>query len=89
MERILVKWAWSSEYGDSEGGEKTIDVPEGASAEDKVLEFFRSPDFAYGDAGAHADGVCFNAYRASAFLFAGTYACHEIERADGEIPLSL
>ena len=91
MKKIIVKWMWSTQYGDFEDGEKTIDVPEGAVAKDTVLEFFRCPDFAYSDAGVHADGVCFNVYRApdSAFLDGGTYAYHEIEWAGREIPLDL
>ena len=102
MKKITVKWMWGSKYGDFEGGEKTIDVPEGAAAKDKVLEFFRSPDFPYNDAGAHvhdggtyADGVNFNAYSApspgteSGFLFGGPYAYNEIEWASREIPLDL
>ena len=102
MQKITVKWMWGSKYGDFEGGENTIDVPEETAAKDKVLEFFRSPDFSYNDAGAHvhdggmyADSVNFNAYRAPAsgtepgFLFSGTYVYNEIEWDNREIPLDL
>ena len=100
MKKIIVKWMWSTCYGDFEYGENTIDVPEEINMKDKVLEFFRSPDFTYNDAGTRepekdADCLNFNAYQvlasgiAGAFLFSGTYACREIDWESREIPLDL
>jgi len=96
MKKITVKWMWHCKYGDFKDGENTIDVPEGTAMKDKVLEFFRSPDFTYNDAGAHADGVNFNVYGMTTasgtkpeFLFGGSYECHEIYWDDREVPLDL
>ena len=93
QDQILVKWWWSTEYGDVEEDKVWLEVPdlEESTFKQRVEKFFSNPDLTYHDAGPHCDSVCFNVYyelipkRKPEFMFSGVYSYGECEWHDDEI----